>query len=130
MFEKTTRYVTPTTFGRHAMLTTLLLKFSILRGQEMDFLNCSDRRMLLEMARTRLHTSAGLSLSRSRRNAETVFRECVTEKEQADDVALVDAAETEPLLPYADAGVSESESLSPPRVTHATAWCWITVFRR
>ena len=81
MFEKTTRYVTPTTFRRHAMLTTLLLNFSILRGQEMNFLNCSDKRllMLLEMAWTRLHTAAGLSLSRSARNAETLFRQCVTQ---------------------------------------------------
>ena len=129
MFEKTTRYVTPTTFRRHAMLTTLLLNFSTLRGQDMDIRTCSDRRvlMLLEMAWTRLHKAAGLPLSRSRRNAETHFRERVAEKEQASVATPVSAAETEPLLPYADAGVSGSESQDPAKlpkrsasVTHAT----------
>ena len=104
MFEKPTRWVSPSTFRRHAMLTVLLLNFSILRGCEMDYLNCRDKRVLalLETAFQRLHASAGLSLSRSASKAESLFRACVGSLETAEDASPADARELEVVLPWAE----------------------------
>ena len=93
------------------MLTVLPLNFSILGGHEMDFLNCSDKRVLslLETAFRRLHTSSGLSLSRSGSDAESLFRACVASLETAEDAAPADAGELDPLLPLAEDDSSGSE---------------------
>ena len=91
--------------------TTLLLTCSILRVQEMDFLNCSDKRvlMLLETAWQRLHAAVGLSVAKSGAAAEQLFRDTVSSQEQAADALPADEKETQPVLPFADEGSSGSD---------------------
>ena len=61
--------------------------------------------MLLEMAWT-----PGLSLSRSGRDAETLFGECVAWHVAVHDTAPVVASKTVLLLPYAATAVSDSDA--------------------
>ena len=109
LFEKNTKWVSPRTFERHAMLAVLFLNFSILRGHEMELLNCKDTRVLaiLEVAWERLRGAAGLTVKNSRETAEQLFRDTVARLETAPDTAPVDDDEADPVLPLAD---SEAES--------------------
>ena len=85
------------------MVSTLALNFAVLRKYEMEFLNCSDKRLLslLEAAFERLHVAQGPGW---RRGEEAVrrFRACCAGLFEAEDAAPVSAREADVLLPLAE----------------------------